>query len=288
MKKTISGLLLIFFSVFANAQNGLENIIVEKYYISDSADAAAPKGGHLPAGSVTYRIYADLLPGYRFQAAYGVAGHELRIATSTSFFNNEEFGATTANDIPWQQLNNNTVMLDSWLSVGAGSAGNYGILKVEDDTARTVVNTDIPQVLQNANPLAGIPLKDRDGLKAASPQSVVSIFGIENEIRIFGNKNDRANGKAFSTTNGSWASFGGAIGPNPNNKVLIAQLTTDGALSFELNIQLGASDGAVENYVAKNPVGNEIQLSCLTYPMPVEKVSSNNNKKVVKNSKLKN
>jgi hypothetical protein len=46
---------------------------------------------------------------------------------------------------------------------------------------------------------------------------------------------------------------------------LIAQITTDGDFSFELNIQIGTPYGGVENYVAKNPVGNEIMLPSLTY-----------------------
>jgi hypothetical protein len=249
-----------------NGQGGLEKIIVEKYYISDVNDAAASAGGYLPAGSTTYRIYVDLLPGYKFQAAYGVPGHELRIATTTSFFNNVDKGAAIANDIPNSALRHNTVMLDSWLSVGAASEGNYGILKSDDDTSSTVVNANEPKVMQNDNPLAGIPVKIRDGLKAATPQLAVTVFGLDSELSVFKNQVSGNNRNVFSTFNGSWASFGGAVGPTPDNRVLIAQVTTDGVLSFELNIQLGTPFNGVENYVAKNPVGNEIQSATLTYP----------------------
>ena len=40
-----------------------------------------------------------MLPGYRFQTLYGNSDHPLKISTTTSFFNNEDRGATTANAI---------------------------------------------------------------------------------------------------------------------------------------------------------------------------------------------
>ncbi len=261
--KNIVLILCMALRVIYSEAHGLENIIVEKYYISDSKDAKIKAVSKLPVGSVTYRIFVDMLPGYRFQAAYGVPGHELRIATSSSFFNNEEAGAATANEIPTGKLQNSTVMLDSWLSVGAGAKNMYGVLK-SDDTSSAITNTDC--ILQNANSFAGIPVKERDGMYYASPMSVVTFFGIDSAmISIFDKQNIKANGQIFSTDNGSWASFGGAIGPDQNNRVLIAQITTNGIFSFKLNIQMGTPTGGVENYVAENPVGNEIQLPCLIY-----------------------
>src|SRR5258706_1077952 len=272
-------LFLVFIScfsigIFAQATHGLEKIIVEKYYVSDANDAKAVKGGYLPVGSVTYRIYVDMLPTYRFQAAYGVPGHELRIATTTSCFNNEEYGAAIANNIPRKKLEESTVMLDSWLSVGAAAENYYALLK-SDDTSGAMINKD--GLLQNENSLAGIPIKVRDGLSPAYPLSVVTLFGIDSTLLdMFKNTNTKSKGRVFSTDNGSWASFGGAIGPHPQNRVLIAQMTTDGEFSFELNIQIGTPSGGVENYVARNPVGNEIQFDELIYPLP-KKVPSKNN-----------
>lgn len=239
---------------------GLEKIIVEKYYVSDEKDAAA-SNGNLPAGSVTYRIFTDMLPGYRFQAAYGIPGHELRIATTTSFFNDENYGGTVANVIPDHKLSDNALMLDSWLSVGAASEGTLGILKIKDDETETVIHAKV--FLQNSNPAAGIPLNKHDGLIHGTAAKVTG-FGIDSIIDVFKNK---TNGSLFSTTNGSWASMYGSIGPDSiDNKVLIAQITTNGVFTFELNIQIGTPYGGVENYVARNPVGNEIQLSSLIYP----------------------
>lgn len=259
-------LLSVFVSAYTQTPHGLEKIIVEKYYISDSSDAKAKSGGYLPVGSVTYRIFVDMLPAYRFQAAYGVPGHEMRIATTTSFFNNEDYGAAIANYIPSSKLQNNTVMLDSWLSVGA-TAESYNAILKSDDTSKVIVNAD--SILHNANPGAGIPLTVRDGMFPVSPVSVVTLFGIDSTLlSVFGNKNVSGKGQVFSTDNGSWASFGGAIGMHPMNRVLIAQLTTDGELWFKLNIQIGTPDGKVENYVAENPKGNEILFPGLIYPQP--------------------
>jgi len=264
MKKIILGLNLMFLSALTNAQ-GLENIIVEKYYVSDLNDASVNStGGILPVGSVTYRIYVDMLPGYKFQAGYGVPDHEMRIQTTTLFFNNEDRGATSPT-YSKSQAANNTVMLDSWLSVGAACTGNFGVLKADDDGVSTVVNNESPQVLQNADTSAGIPLSVQDGLVAGTPEPVTTV-GISTEIAVFDNQNDGSNGPLFSSWNGSWASLNGSVGPDTStNKVLIAQITTDGVLTFELNIQIGTPSGGVENYVARNPVASEILFPALIY-----------------------
>ncbi len=263
MKKYTLCFIFIFFSIVSRGQNGLENIVVERYYVSDANDATQNStGGVLPVGSVTYRIYADMLQGYKFQAAYGVPGHEMRIETTTLFFNNEDRGATSPTYTK-AQASHNTVMLDSWLSVGAACSGNFGILKSEDDGVATVSNTD--GVLQNTDPSAGIPLSTEDGMVAGSPEAVTAV-GITTEISVFDAQNDGTNGPLFATSNGSWASLNGSIGPDSvDNKVLIAQITTDGVFSFELNIQIGTPNGGVENYVAQNPVANEIQMASLIY-----------------------
>ena len=68
MKKIMFGLVFLLLArTICPAQNGLENITVEKYYVSNAADAAGSVGV-LPTGSVTYRVYADMLPGYNLQA----------------------------------------------------------------------------------------------------------------------------------------------------------------------------------------------------------------------------
>ncbi len=278
MKKLITVIALLCAGFETNAQNGLENIVVETYYISDANDsiendAVGVSVGALPVGSVTYRIYADMLPGYKFQAAYGVdispfggapsAGdHELRIQTSTLFFNNEDRGAIHPTYTK-AQAEDNTVMLDSWLSAGGGCAGNKGIMKIYDNGIATVVNSS--GVLQNSVAAIGIPLTQEDGLLIGAPEAVTDV-GISTEVLMFDSQNDGTNGPVFSTWNGSWASLNGSMGPDSaDNKVLIAQITTNGVFCFELNLQIGTPSGGVENYVAQNPVGNEIMIPSLTY-----------------------
>jgi hypothetical protein len=248
MKKQLLGLCLLLISVFSIAQNGLENIIVEKYYISNADDSVASVGT-LPVGSVTYRIYADLAPGYEFVMAYGDAIHTLSIKTTTSFFNNEDRGST-APTFTKAQARNNTVMLDSWLSAGAACSGNIGVLKSEDDGVANVVNSN--GILANNDPSAGIPLTTQDGLLAGTPFPVQFIGLSAEQLSLFDNTSQVGN--SFVVTDGAWFNLDGAVGPNSDNKVLIAQITTDGDLSFELNIQLATPDGGVEKYVANNPM----------------------------------
>ncbi len=262
---------LALLNLVSRSQNGLECLIVEKYYVSNENDTVVNSiGGKLPVGSVTYRLYADMLPGYKFQAVYGVdvaptgasqGDHLLRLQTSTLFFNNEDRGDIVPS-FTKVRCADNTVMLDSWLTVGAACSGHYGILKTQDNGISNVVNGD--GVLQNNDIAAGIPLTQQDGLLAGSPGSVTKV-GIDSVSEVFNNQNDGTNGPLFATLNGSWACLGGCTGPDTtDNKLLIAQITTDGVFSYELNIQIGAPNGDVERYVAKDPVGNEILLDCLS------------------------
>lgn len=274
--------IIFFIHLFAsalnlNSQNGLENIIVEKYYISNAGDTASrTMSGFLPIGSTTYRIYLDMLPGYRFHAAYGTSNHELRLETTTLFFNNEDAGSKLPNVIPRRTLKRNTVMLDSWLSVGGAAEEMYGVLKEADDTLETIIHEK--SFLQNKNKLAGFPVKDRDGLIAGNNVPYPSFFGIDSMVSVFFNT---TNGSSFSTRNGAWGCLGGSVGPDSltTNRILIAQLTTNGDLTFELNIQIGKRGTPPENYVAKNPSGKEIMLPCLTYQSKETKLTSSKNKK---------
>jgi hypothetical protein len=263
MKNTSTKIFLLGLAIslncaFANAQTGLQSVIVEKYYISDANDAAESVG-ILPVGSVTYRIFVDMKQGYKFQTAYGVPGHTLFINSTTSFFNNEDRGSTSPTYTK-SQAKFNTIMLDSWLSAGAACTGNLGVLKADDNGVETVVNAD--GILQNADPLAGIPLTVEDGLIAGSPCSITALF-MNDETKVFDDISQAGNN--FIVFDGVWSCLYGAVGPDTTNKVLIAQITTDGVLSFELNIQVGTPEGGTEQFVARDPSGLETQLASLTY-----------------------
>jgi Secretion system C-terminal sorting domain/Bacterial Ig domain len=277
MKKLVFGLGLSLMGLFASAQNGLENIIVEKYYVSNAADATVNDGisatpGSLPVGSVTYRVYADMLPGYKLQAVYGTLAHTLRIQASTTFFNNEDRGAVTGNAIGSTFLRTNTVGLDSYLSVGAAAGGNnYGIEKPLDNAVASLLNLASNPAMKNVDPTAGLALTSRDGIIAGpvAPEAVTFVglsSGVANELDIFDNT---IAGGLFQTTNGSIAALAGASGPVlADNRVLIGQFTTDGTFTFELNIQVGTPTGGTQQFVANNPVGAEISIPSLTLTAP--------------------
>ncbi len=265
-------LAMSFFSVSASAQQGLEGIIVETYYISNTADEVPNDGGTLPSESVTYRVFVDMLPDYKFQAAYGTpsiggeGGHELSISTSTLFFNNEDRGATTPTYTK-NQARDNTVMLDSWLSVGAACVGQMGVLKTEDDGVATNQNND--NLLQNNNPAAGIPLTEQDGMITGVPVNATLVGEANLASPIFDNTNEVSNGSSFVMNDGAWSALTGATGPTASNRVLIGQFTTNGVFSFKLNIQIGTPAGGVERYVAENPVNDEIQFAGLMFTSDV-------------------
>ena len=260
-KFSIVCLSTLFMGISLNAQtiNGVEKVIVEKYYISNQDDANASEG-KLPVGSVTWRIYLDMLPGYKFKSAYGNVPHPLSITTTTTFFNNEDRGSTIPG-FSKSSTKNNTVMLDSWLTAGAACSGNFGVLKSNDDGVATVVNVD--GVLQNADQSAGIPLTVQDGLiqiKDTLPDGTLKdilpgqcgVIGLEGLIDVFDATSQLGNN--FTVTNGAWFCLLGAMGPDSTkNRVLIAQLTTDGELFFKLNVSIISPNGKSEFYVPENP-----------------------------------
>lgn len=265
MKKLLLLTLNILISIALQAQ-GLEQIIVEKYYIADKNDAEA-SNGLLKKGAVTYRIYADMKPGYRFQAVFGLEGHPMIIETSTGFYNHPDYGGNVANIVPERIMPQHLAMLDSWLSVGAASELSMGILKEEDDTVNTIRNTHKPvMLLQNDSKKSGFPLKERDGLINKGEVPRVNGFGIDNLITLFDKDINSKAGVRFYTENGSWACLAGSTGPKETNRVLLAQLTTDGKFYYEFNIQLGNPDGTTtERYVARNPAPGEFSIPSLIY-----------------------
>ena len=260
MKSTLSGFFLIFsfFNTsykFVYSQGGLEGIILEKFYISTKEDNSKPElSGHLAPGSITYRIYVDLKPGYTFQAAYGAPNHELYIKSTNLFYNHIEYGAEYPNRIPLRTYSRNTSRLDSWLSVGGAGENQIGVLKTEDDTLNVFKTSGA--YLKNHSKKMGISLEVVDGMKEQYNLTFPTFYQMDSTIKGLGTI---TNTNTISTNNGAWASMGkGSQGADSlSNKVLIAQLTTDGKLSYQLNILIGTPDGKSEKYVAHNPIEGE-------------------------------
>lgn len=243
---------------FAGAQ-GLEDVVVEKYYIADANDASDPDAGSLAEGTVTYRIYIDMAPGYKLETVFGSENNPLTIETTTEFFNNEDRGGLTGNDLGTSFLDNGTVLLDSYVSMGAGGEGAWAVTK-DTDPNGGINNSD--GFLRSLNNKAGIPLRVVDGLVAGNPPDVTfvpsgSIVSVLDDVNA---------GPAVVINDGAWAVLGGTEGPTEDNRVLVAQISTDGDLTFELNVRLGAPDGSSETYVAANPTGDDILFDALSYP----------------------
>ena len=238
------------------AQDGLEGIIVEKFYVSTKADNAGKiYSGDLPKGSVTYRIYVDMKPGYRFQAAYGSPNHPLIIESSENFYNHLEVGEIQPNIIAEKTYKKNIALLDSWLSVGSCGEGHLGILKEYDDTLRDEFIVFEKGYFGNKKKI--IPLYEKDGMKRSAFVPYPTIFNMDSLSFGFGTI---TRSKKLQIDNAGWAFAGaGTVGADSltTNCVLIAQLTTKGNLKFELNLQIASPDGSAQKYVAKNPVGEE-------------------------------
>jgi len=228
------------------AQLNLRNVMVEKYYISNAADSVASIG-LLPVGSVTYRVYVQMKPGYKFEMAWGNAHNPLIISTSTTFFNNEDRGAIIPDGISLTNDKKNTVMLDSWVSVGAAATGKAGVPKKYDTDGSVVLPSGI---LQNTDTSCGIPVKTEDGMISGSPGVVTIIGGMNNELSILDATSQQ--GGLIVDTSGAWCCLPGTVGPDTANRVLIGQFTTTGIFSFKFMVQIGTPSGGIEIYVPDN------------------------------------
>jgi hypothetical protein len=266
---------LIFLTVFcvamsvrSFAQQGLESIIVEKYYVADAADSAdaADNGAVYPlrAGMVTYRVYADLLPNYSVIQMFGAPGHPLEINTTTAFFNDPNYGVPYYQGTSINNTRKNTMMIDSYITIGSVSNGNPGLMGVlkEEDTDGTIGNLQgllVNNVAPMTYPITGAD--GRDGLMPGMP-TALNVLGVSGELDIL----DQTAGDSIVINNGAIAALGGIAGVTAENRVMLGQFTTDGVFSFKLNIQLGTPEvGGSENYVAENPGASEFTDSTLIY-----------------------
>lgn len=223
----------------------LEGVFIEKYYQATKEDIKDTTGGILPEGSITYRIYVDLKEGYHLQAVYGVPKHEFFFKTTTTFFNNNNGGGQSGDQILDRKINDNTVALDSWVTIGVATKDRFGVPKTDDTDGSLIKRATLDKA---------------DGLVIAGQTQKLLYYGLN--LDFF---SDTKSASYFHSDNGSLAVVGGGKGSTPVNKVLIAQLTTNGKLSFELNVQVGTPTGGTVQFVAKNPEGEEIQFKQLTH-----------------------
>lgn len=264
----------------------IENLIVETYYISDSLDATdSTQGRTIEPGSVTYRIYLDLAPGSKIKKIYGDQNHPLIISSTENFYNNIDrpnayFGYLINRN--WFS-GNPTIGLDSWLTLGIAarlsSAFYYGVLKPNDTDGSFIGGNNnqggtsgIPGgILINNDPEAGIPITANDGyMPGTAPSGQWFDYGfydasLGHDTTVFGSLNT---GKEFNSRIAVLQQGDGIMGKTSENIVLVAQLTTKGQLSFELNVQIEEADGTIVHYVADDSV-----LINTTVPLYIERLS---------------
>ncbi|MBK9274550.1 MAG: T9SS type A sorting domain-containing protein [Flavobacteriales bacterium] len=262
-------------AVQVRAQGDLENVIVETYYISDANDATDTIGGGLAEPSRTYRVYVDLCDSCALRAVYGDASHALEVRSTAPFFNNLDRGKSFGHEINNGALDENTVALDSWFSLGAGSNQKFGILKADDPDGSILGGNDggsamIPGgLLQNVDPLAGAPLDSLDGLVPLNGGSALppgfAVTGLSPDSLF----EDSIAGGEFVTSNTRISCIApGVTGPTAANRILIGQFTTTGELNFCLNIEIQRASGTLIKYVCRDTLlqTGEVASGLLQYP----------------------
>lgn len=224
---------------------GLEGVEVELYYESPTAN------GTLPAGSKTYRVYVNMLPGYTLQAVYGDLTNELKFESTTNFFNDADNGGNFANDVVNGVLASGPALVDSWFSFGSGGGTRKGTLKV-NDTDGGISGTP----LTNSGGAMGSPLTTHDGRSITTTALVPASAGADLTSPPYDAFNNAIVSNIFTSiaTPGGFSYFstaGAATGAGTDNRVLIGQFTTTGAFGYRLNLQLGTpTPGVSENYTA--------------------------------------
>lgn len=273
--------------LFKNSTAQIEKVFVENYYISDSLDATDSTSFPLPKGSKTYRIFIDLKAGSKLRKIYGDINHSLEIKSSDTIWNNTDNGISFAYEQNKNRLGDNTVALDSWLTIGEISKSTpapayFGIPKINDINGSVVggPNNDggsmgiSEGLLTNSTNWMGLPLTSHDGIDTSYtlPENWIS-YGIVDPLTgddstIFGSLIRR---KEFISHNAGIQNSG-TIASDSSNQLLIAQLTTLGDISFKLNIEMeepSASGSIIKKYVSdkENVQSDETYNAFLTYPL---------------------
>lgn len=276
--------LFVFIAATISLSAQIKNVFVETYYIADSDDLTNTTGGPLSPDSKTYRIFVDLEQGSKILRLYGDKNHALIFSSTEPFYNNTEDGVSLAYEMNRARLKDNTVALDSWLTLGqvskTGSGTLAGVPK-DKDTNGSIIggsNNDggsagiLAGLLKNSETKLGIPLTISDGIMPlTTPPTMWLSQGFydvltSDELTIFGSSKV---GNHFKS-NDLFISNSGSSGVLENiNTVLIGQITTAGEISFELNLQVLTTDGEIKKYVANDSIllNDETFIPLLKYPL---------------------
>ena len=276
--KLLAGAALALTGFTAKAQ-GLQGIIVEDYYTISAADANYLNntvGATYPinVGTKVYRIYVDMLPGYKLNTVNGSplpqgggpSPNPLDFTTTTTFWNEDGFGT----EVPPQTSRfDDGAAFDSYITIGltgrSGGAVGCGANTQQQGTLKTADtngNLTLCSVYSGFPAGAGTP----DGNlppTATIPALTYNLGGLIDFSAL------QADGNSLVVVGDAWATLpnGTGVDPTGTNRQLIAQLTTDGALSFHINVQLQQPTGGVlETYVWQTAGAGEVVSPFLTYP----------------------
>ena len=259
-----------------NAQ-GLQGIIVEDYYTISAADATYINGGlistPITAGTKAYRVYVDMAPGYKLNTINGSplpqgggpSPNPLDFTTTTSFWNDDNFGT----EVPPQTARlDERAAFDSYITIGvtgrSGGAVGCGTNIQQVGTLKTAdMNGNLTLcAVYSGFPNAGTP----EGNLPPTATVPALTYNLGNLIDFTALQ---TGGSSLVVIGDAWATLpnGTGVDPTGTNRVLIAQLTTDGQLSFHINVQLQQpTGGALETYVWSQAGAGETVSSLLTYP----------------------
>jgi len=260
----------LFACSFAAAQaQGLDGIVVERYYKANAADVsnATAQGAVVPltTSSVTYRVYVDMAAGYKFSQIFGSSTHAMSVSSTANFFNDPNYGVSLdPGTISTTNIRKNTALIDSWFTTGGTAVGKVGVRKI-DDTDGSLGNAQ-SILANNPGSCFGSAINGAssfDGMVGAVANSYLApnALGLGSAIDVL----DQTAGSSITINDGAIAALGGVVGATADNLVLIGQFTTTGTLSFALNVQLiNIATGVAENYVASSPAAGELTSASLT------------------------
>ncbi len=280
MKQLLTLILLTLLFIPKGVHAQIHDVIVEKYYISDSLDAtdstnwfanAGYPTHYLERGSITYRVYVQLDSGYKLRKVWGSECHPFKVKSTAVFYNNisrpdELYGYMIRKQFFY---GNPLLAIDSWLTIGKCAVGNgvnpvqYMGVPKDDDYDGSLIGGSSHNgggtagisvgLIVNNDTAAHIPVDTADGMvPTIAPFPGWVDFGFTEVIG--GNTTDTTTfgsinvDSVFISTNGYLQQNGGVTGDSAaGHKVLVGQFTTKGELTFELNLELMDSTGGIHN-----------------------------------------
>jgi hypothetical protein len=239
--------LLAFAASNSTAAQGIEGVLVERYHSAPGATAGAPP-------LVTYRIYLDLAPGHALVSVFGERGRNLFFRTTTTFFNDTLHGAASGERVAEAGLRSYPAALDSWIAFGFASSAHKAVPLHLDPDGSVLA----PSRRERKGPWYGTALHARDGLvRAERVPELLALYFTTSFLH-------ELSGPLLETEIGAYGVRGSVKGATDENMVLIAQLTTDGELSYGINAAVMGPDGTITKHLAYPAMAaDEVQLEAL-------------------------